>query len=124
MSHISKIELEILDLETLIKACSRLGLQFLMGRRAFRYYGGNQTCDHAIHVPSASYEIGVVQSGGKYELRWDDWSAGGLQKELGPGAGRLKQAYAIERVRKQAKASGYKITETKKENAIRITLSL
>jgi len=124
VSHISKIELEILDLETLVKACSRLGLGFHMGRRTFRYYGGNETCDHAIHVPSASYEIGVVQSDGRYELRWDDWSSGGLARELGPGAGRLKQAYAIERVRKEAKASGYKITETKKENAIRITLSL
>lgn len=123
MSHISQIEMEILDLETLIKACSRLGLKFLKDHRQFLYYGGNQACDHAITVPSASYQIGVVQNGGKYELQWDSWSSGGLERELGPGAGKLKQAYAIERVRSEAKTQGYKVREVKQDNSIRLILS-
>ena len=74
MSHISKIELEIRDLDSLKTACERLGFQFMKNQKHYRWYGkwvGNQPlpdgiseedlgkCTHAIHIPAALFEIGV-----------------------------------------------------------------
>ena len=79
LSHISKIELEIKDLEALKKACNHLGFQFRENQKHYLWYGkwvGTQPlpegiteenelgkCDHAVHIPSASFEVGVVRKG-------------------------------------------------------------
>lgn len=123
MSHISKIELVIKDLDALQRACTRLDLQFLNNKKMFSWYNGSHPCDHAIRVPNASYEVGVVRNKDNYELLWDDWSNGGLQQRLGTGAGLLKQAYAIERVRTEARRKNLHFTEQRQENGIRLTLS-
>ena len=44
-------------------------------------------CTHAIRVPGATYEIGVVRRGSKYLLLWDFYGAGGLQQYLGTNGG-------------------------------------
>ena len=138
MSHVAKIEMEIKDLDTLRTACEQLGLQFMAGQHTYRWYGesvgdypipeGFTTddmgkCDHAIRVPGASYEVGVVQRNGKYLLLWDFYSAGGLERVLGKGAGRLKQAYSVERVRREATLKGYHVQERKTEQGIRLVLT-
>jgi len=137
MSHIAKIELEINDLETLRQACERLGLQFMENQQTYKWYGtwigdtplpeGITTsdlgkCDHAIRVPGAQYEIGIVKRDRKYILLWDFWNQGGLEQKLGKNAGRLKQAYTIERVRKEARLKGHRICEQKTGNGIRLLL--
>ncbi len=139
MSHIAKIELEINDLETLKKACERLGLEFIENQKTYQWYGtwvGDSEmpegitvndlgkCDHAIRVPGAQYEIGIVSKGRKYTLLWDFWHQGGLEQKLGKNAGRLKQAYAVERVRKEARLKGYRICEQKTDKAVRLVLTL
>ena len=138
MSHVAKIELEITDLDALKAACQRLGLEFRCGKRTYTWYGeymGDHPlpeglsvqdlgkCDHAIHVPGASYEVGVVKRNGRYLLLWDFWHAGGLEHVLGRNAGRLKQAYAIERTRREALRKGYRITESKTQNGLRLVLT-
>ena len=137
MSHIAKIELEITDIETLKLACERLGLQFKENQQTYKWYGswiGDTAlpegitvadlgkCNHAIRVPGAQYEIGIVKRDQKYVLLWDYWDRGGLLEKLGKNAGRLKQAYAIERVRKEARLKGHRICEQKTNQGIRLVL--
>ena len=137
MSHIAKIELEITDPEILKLACERLGLEFMENQQTYKWYGtwiGDTPlpegisihdlgkCDHAIRVPGAQYEIGIVKRDRKYILLWDFWNQGGLELKLGKNAGRLKQAYTIERVRKEARLKGHRICEQKTDKGIRLVL--
>ena len=137
MSHIAKIELEINDTDTLKLACERLGLEFIENQTTYSWYGtwlGDTPlpegitasdlgkCNHAIRVPGAQYEIGIVKRDRKYILLWDFWNQGGLEQKLGKIAGRLKQAYTIERVRKEAKLKGHRICEQKTNQGIRLVL--
>ena len=137
MSHVARIELEINDLDSLKAACKSLGLEFVPDQKTFAWYGQHVgdyplpdgftledmgRCNHAIRVPGAQYEIGVVKRRGKYTLLWDFWEDGGLETVLGKGAGKLKQAYALERVKKEARQRNYRCLEKKTEQGIRITL--
>jgi len=126
MSHVSTIDLEIKDLGALKAACGRLGYQWKEGQKTYRWYGrwiGDYPmpqgfkmedlghCEHAISVPGASYEIGVVTKNGKTTLLWDFFSSGGLQGVIGENGGKLKQAYATEATRRAARRAGYQVTE-------------
>ena len=71
MSHISKIELEVKDLGILGKACRKIGLEFIRGKDSFKWYDKEASCDHAIKVPGADYELGVIDKDGCYELNCD-----------------------------------------------------
>lgn len=136
MSHIASIELVINDLKTLAKACNRLGIIFLQGKKNYRWYGsswnqaenviGNYVpgqCDHVIQVPGADYEIGVIKDGENFALVADFWQYGGLEEVVGPNAGKLKQAYAVERVKNEAKQKRMRIQEVMTENSIRLVLT-
>jgi hypothetical protein len=139
MSHIAKIELEINDLDALKSACDTMGLTFLENQKTYRWFGrwvGDTplpegvkiedlgTCTHAIRVPQAVYEIGVVQTGSKYHLLWDYWHGGGLEKHIGKDACKLKQAYTVERIRKEARLKGYLFHQSRTPNGIRVSLTL
>jgi len=120
MSHISKIELEVKDLRTLKQACSRLGFNFLEDKKTFKWYGQEEShCDHAIHVPGATYEIGVIKKGDTFELQCDYWDSA-IGKAIGGNGGLLKQAYAIERTKTEARRKGYSIIEKKIESGIQL----
>lgn len=131
MSHITKIEIEVTDLEALKAACRRLKLSFIENQKTYRWYGsrvGNETlpegltledlgkCDHAIKVPGASYEIGIRKDKNRHRLLWDNWKAGGLEQVIGRGAGLLKQAYGLEKTKREARRKGYSLYETKNAN--------
>jgi len=75
-------------------------------------------------VPECDYEIGVVRRKNLYILLWDSWYRGGLEAKLGTNAGLLKQAYAIEKVRREARLKGYRVTEKRINDRIRLTLSV
>ncbi len=124
MSHLSRIELEIKDLEDLTRACSRLGIELLPNQKTFRWYRGAKECEAAIRVPGAAYEIGIVREGSSYSLLWDDYTKGGLEARLGKRAGLLKQAYAVERIRREGVLKGYRLHEGKVEKGIRLRLTL
>jgi hypothetical protein len=69
--------------------------------------------DHVISFTGAKYDVGVKQvEDGTYRLRYDEWGEGGLQRIMGPGGGKFKQAYAIEAAKKAIKARGYACKET------------
>ena len=137
MSHISKIELEIKSLDALIRACERLGFEFVKDQKTYHWYGrwvgdsplpeGIATeqlgiCDHAIRVPGCTYEIGVVKRNSSYTLLWDSWETA-LRLKIGLDAGVLRQAYTVEAVRQDAKLKGYRVVEKKTDKAIRLVLS-
>jgi hypothetical protein len=101
MSHVTTIDLFITDLDSLAKACERLGLELVKGQKTFKWFGQwvgdyrgqdaayNQgvdvkdygKCDHAIRVKgnARAYEIGLVKrADGKagWQLIWDNWAGG------------------------------------------------
>ena len=137
MSHVSKLELTIKDLNALIQACIKLGFQFVKDQKTYVWYGrwvGDSPlpegvdkkdlgkCDHAIKVPGCSYEVGVLRKrNGSYTLLWDSWEAK-LRLAIGNNAGILKQAYTTEVVRQQATQKGYRVIEKKVEKGIRLIL--
>jgi hypothetical protein len=123
MSHISKIELEVNDIEALRRACSRLGLNLVKGQKTFQWYGKAGNCDHAIKIPDASYEIGISKAGGKYELLCDYFDRN-VEKAIGNQAGLLKQAYAAEKTKAEARRKGYTVIEKNTETGIRLHVRL
>ncbi len=123
MSHLSKIELVIYDLASLKEACKSLGLTFCENQKTFTWYSGKGQCDHAIKVPGARYEVGIVKQNNRYELQWDDYRPGGLVEKLGNQAGLLKQAYAVAKITKEAIQNKYCIRRKTLDNAISLVLS-
>ena len=119
MSHISKIELEVKDLAVLTQACNRLGLELIRGQKHFRWYGKKAACDHAIKVPAAEYEIGVISENGRYELSCDFYDRH-IEKAVGPQGGLLKQAYAVEKTKIEARRKGYTVLEQPTDTGIRL----
>lgn len=126
MSHVSEIELKIKSLDALKSACARLGLEFIQGQTTYKWYGhwvGDYPlpswlkvedlgkCEHAIRVPGASYEIGIIEREGEIKLLWDFWGSGGLERVLGKEGGRLKQAYTVEQAKAVARRAGYRVKE-------------
>mgnify|MGYP000847499489 FL=1 len=137
MSHIAKIELEILSLEDLKSACKILGFNFIESQKTYQWYGrwvGDSPlpegialedlgkCDHAIRIQDCAYEIGIVKRGSKYILLWDSWHTGGLEQKIGKDAGILKQAYTIERIKREAKRNKYQVREIRNDQSVRLVL--
>jgi hypothetical protein len=119
MSHISKIELEVKDLGILSQACTRLGLDLLKDQKSFRWYGKDSQCDHAIRIPEANYEIGVLNKNDLYELNCDFYDRN-IEKAIGKQGGLLKQAYAVEKTKTEARKKGYSVLERHTEKGIRL----
>jgi hypothetical protein len=139
MSHVTTIDLKIKSLEALKGACERLGLQWKEGQKTYKWYGRYMRdyqlpewmkeedlgkCTHAISVPGAEYEIGIIEREGEVKLLWDFWQSGGLERKLGKGAGLLKQAYAVEMAKIQARRKGFSVYEKLSEDGKSIQLTM
>ena len=123
MSHISKIELQVNDLSVLGSACARLGLELIRSKTSFKWYGKDAPCTHAVRVPGANYEIGIIDRDGGFELNCDFYDRN-LEKVIGRNGGLLKQAYAIEKTVIEARRKGYSILERKTDNGIRLQVRI
>jgi hypothetical protein len=119
MSHISKIELEVKDLQVLKQACRRLGLEFMKNKKNFNWFGKEGHCDHAIKIPGANYEVGVVKKGGCFELLCDYFDRN-IEMKIGSKGGLLNQAYAVEKAKTEARRKGYSVIEKKTQTGIRL----
>lgn len=102
-----------------------MGMTFNEGVGNVRFYGSQlKQADHVITVPGCSYDVGVMANKtGGYSLIWDNYRSGGLEKILGAGAGKLKQAYGIEKAKIEARKKGYSVVEAKKADGS-ITLTI
>ena len=103
MSHLSKVELEIKDLDCLKKSISKIeGMQFVDAKTFKTYYTHHgDNVQHKITVENCSYEIGIKTNGKSCELLCDYWSSGGLTENH---TNLIKQKYAVEKTRKEVKA--------------------
>lgn len=111
MSHISTIAVEVKNLTVLEKACERLGLKLMRDQTTFKWYGRQAApCAHAIKVPGADYEVGVVRDGNKFALQADFFDQK-LEAMLGRDGQKLIQAYAVEAAKAQARRQGYSVRE-------------
>jgi hypothetical protein len=123
--------LQVKSLEALKAACARLGLEFREGQQTYAWFGtfvGDAVlpegftkedlgrCSHAISVPDAAYEIGVVYRDGAYRLLWDSWRSGGLEQALGPDCNRLRQAYGVAAAVLEAQRQGLSCWEEVQED--------
>ena len=139
MSHISKIELVIDSVKDLEAACRQLGFELVRDQKTFQWYGrwvGDTPlpegvsiedlgkCDHAIRVPGCQYQVGVLKRDQRYILLWDYYQAGGLTDKIGKDAGKLKQAYTVARVRRQAHQKGYRVRECRLDQRVRLVLTV
>lgn len=131
MSHVSIINLEINSLDALRMTVERLGIVFRENQKTYQWFGRFMAdyplpegftaadlgkCDHAIHVPGAQYEIGVVERNGKISLLWDFWQDGGLERIIGQGGAKIRQLYPIEEAKLEAERRGYSYSEEVQEN--------
>ena len=140
MSHVSHIELKIFDLSAIKRACQRLGFQFVEGQKTYEWYGtlvepekyplpeglmesdlGH--CDHAIRIPDARYEIGVLKRNGNYMLLCDFWDTK-LKRAIGENGGLLKQAYGVEVIKEAVKKKRYYYAEKQVNSGIELTITL
>jgi len=145
MSHLSTIQLRILDLESLSKACEKLGAKLVRNVTTHKWFGewvGDTPlpegmniedigkCNHIIKTNNANdrtYEVGVVKSKTHpgYDLFYDNWMGGyGLEAVLGKGLGKLKQSYTVEAILKKAKSQKnvVRIQESENGNKKRIEI--
>lgn len=123
MSHISKIELKVKDLGILDQACKRLKLSLVRGKATFKWYGKDAACTHAIEVPGALYDIGVLARHGYFELACDYYDPN-IEKAVGRQGGLLKQAYAVAKTKSEARKKGYSILEKPTKTGIRLQIWL
>ena len=125
-SHVTKVDVQIRDLDAMVTACEHLGLVFNRDKRTYRWYGHSVgdyrlpegmtakelgRCSHAISVKdnARAYEVGLVDNhDGSYSPVWDFWSGGhGLQAAVGENCSRLIGEYTIEAARNAATAQGW-----------------
>jgi hypothetical protein len=142
MSHVATIQAEIKSLESLKAACKRLGLEFKENQKTYTWFGRHVgdypipdgltindmgKCLHAIKVPNAEYEVGVIKdpmNEKNYSLVWDFWNSGGLQRELGKDAWKLTQAYTVEHAKYTAKLQGKTVREKQLKDRIQLVVEM
>ena len=104
MSQVVTIHTRVRDAAALAAACRRLGLAEPVQGKAQLYSGEAQGL--VVRLPGWNYPVVFDAASG--EARYDNFSgAWGEQKELE----RLLQAYAVEKVRVEARRSGHAVTE-------------
>lgn len=153
MSHVTKIDLVVRDLDSLEKACKRMGCELVRGQKKFKWYGyfvGDSrppqeladqgytsdkygTCDHAIRVKGndRAYEIGLIarKDGKGYMLAWDSWCGGhGLCAAVGYdkkdlSGSKLKDWYAAEVSRKQMSQQGFMVQVKQQDRKVQVLCS-
>ena len=139
MSHVTKIDVELKDLEALNVACQELGLELRLHQTTYKWFGsyvGDSSlpagftkkelghCEHAIVVKGAgtsTYEIGLVtRRDGKpgFTLLKDDWQGGyGLLEKIGgKTAEKLLGEYKIQAALRLARKHGF--TAVRSYNAL------
>ena len=131
MSHVSTIDIVITDEEALKAAFIRIGGKIIQ-KNTYEWWGHHVgdypvpkgfkvedlgKCDWAVHFDGVGYEVGVVKRNDQCHLLWDFYAGGkGLRKVIGDGGGLIKQAYAIEKTKREAIRKKYKVQEKKLDN--------
>lgn len=149
MSHVTAIELEVTDLDSIEKAAEECGLKLVRDQTTFKWYGqwvndynspdaaykqgidpkDYGKCDHALVIPGAGtsqYEIGLVKNkdGPGYKIAYDFYGTGqNLKKLIGEAGEKIKQSYVKHKTIKELAKKGFKLTKTEnKDGTVKLTL--
>jgi hypothetical protein len=125
MSHVATVKTEVTDLAAVKALCKEMGWTFKENQKTYRWYGTSVgdyplpagmkkedlgKCAHAIEVPGARYDIGLVKSAKGYILAYDFWGPGQRLKEvIGENGGKFLQGYGIAKATIMAKKKGYMV---------------
>ena len=140
MSHVTLIDLFITDLESLGKACDRLGLELVRNQKTFKSYQVGLRCEHLIRakktIDGLGYEMGLVKrADGKagYALSWDHTMAqdlvsavtydGKINYGAKGNADKLKDWYAAEVTKKQMRRQGFRVNAVQKDRKVQVLCS-
>ena len=108
MSHFAQINTKITDIEALRAACTELGLEVTENTQA-RGFGSNQRSGRHVIRLAGPYDVAVNPTDdGEFALETDLWQ-GHVEKELGPGLGRLRQLYGVHKATTEAKRRGLRV---------------
>jgi hypothetical protein len=116
MSHVVTIQTRVKDPAALTEACRRLGLAAPVTGSA-RLYAG-EAAGLVVQLPGWHYPVVFDAASG--EARYDNYGGRwGEQRQLD----RLLQAYAVEKVRAEARRAGHTVTELPlPDGSVKLTL--
>lgn len=119
MSHFTKAESQIKDINVLQQACQDMNLTITANEKARGYRGNSLKGDFVIKL-KGPYDIALqLENDGTYSLH-TDWFGGSVAKQVGKNFGLLKQAYGIAAVRMEAESRGMMLEEEKmKDGTVR-----
>jgi hypothetical protein len=142
MSHLVAIKTEVKDVAALKAACAEMGLVFKEGQRTYKWWGESMgdyplpegvtkaelgTCAHAIGVPGATWEIGLMENKktGGYRIMFDFYGHEGqkLDAAIGRGGEKLLQLYGVHKAQIEAKKRGLLFTRKQVGSKIQCTVS-
>jgi len=109
MSHFTTIETRIADLDALRTACAELGLE-TADKAVARGFGSQRRQGRMVIRLKGPYDVAVnpAREGNGFALETDLWQ-GHVERELGPGLGRLKQLYAVHKASAEARKRGLRV---------------
>jgi hypothetical protein len=81
-------------------------------------------CTHAIQVPGATGEIGLIEREGKFVPIWDYYAYGLGEVRENNGMAGFVQAYAVERAKLEANLRGEFCTEQQHEGTIKLRINI
>ena len=114
MSHFTDIDTQINDIDALRDACGELKLKLEDNAEARGYAGNRNHGEYVIRL-NGPYDVALNRVDGTYKLTADFWN-GHVEKELGPGFGRLLQLYGTHKVMRDARHRGFRVKRTKQKN--------
>ena len=120
MSHLTKVELSVSNLDALAAAAKELGGALERNCKTFDAYTRNQPCTHRITVPGINYQIGVRQeTDGTYSLHMDNYGYDSsrhdghkLTAQFGQGLTKLRQYYGVHTATQAARKKGWMVQRT------------
>ena len=115
MSHWTKIKFGIKDMAVLKHACDELGLDLVQGIAA-RGYAGEISCDYAIKIPNARFDVALnLNEHGEYTMQTDFWDAR-VGEAIGQDGNKLKQGYTVSSAELEAQRQGYSVVREYLDN--------
>ncbi len=108
MSHFTQIETKITDIAALLAACQEIGVGTAENSQARGFGSARHNGRYVIRL-AGPYDVAVnPATNGEYSLETDLWG-GHVEKELGPGLGRLRQLYAVHKASAEALRKGHRV---------------
>ena len=115
MSHFTSIATQIKDVEALRAACQEMSLTLLQNADARGYYENKTKGEYVIRL-KGPYDIAVnKQADGTFGLNADLWN-GHVEKEVGPGYGKLLQLYGVHKASIEARKKGLSVLRRHQPN--------